>query len=303
MAITPYTYHYILPGFLNIIILAIFVGLLFRNFFKKRTIGTFLLIMTYTFLLGNEVLATTSFLLEAVLGESMTSVAAVLQLVGVYMLVYTINWMYFFANRHLLRDNDLFKSLYPSLLSGIVGIIGGLSIYDAFKGTAPNFTWLAQIKLENVDFHIYYPPISGPQLTLTVLVFLVGTFTYIRIMWRTFNLQRKSTDIVTKKGFRMVTISVFLLLLTGLILGSYILGLNTIAWAASLLYVIRGFIVIGAVVTGYIGWLMPEWVRRRFRGKSWITKVYTGKVTAPPIHEANLPKNSESVRVIEIAEE
>jgi hypothetical protein len=138
---------------------------------------------------------------------------------------------------------------------------------------------------------------------ITVLLFVVGTFTYIRIMWRTYNLQRKAKDIVTKKGFRVVTASVFLLLLTGLILGSYILGLNRIAWAAALLYVIRGLIVISAVATGYIGWLMPDWVRRQFRGRAWITKVYTGKTSAPPAHKANVPQSTDSSRIIEISEE
>ncbi|NHJ46666.1 MAG: hypothetical protein FK733_02650 [Asgard group archaeon] len=301
MTIEAYSYPYIIAGVLNSIVLLSFVILLLRNFFKKRTIGTFLLIMTYTFLLGNEILALTAFILEGVNPARFGIAGSVMQLIGVYLLMYTINWMYFFANRHLLRDNDLFKSLYTSILSGLVGITGALSIYDAIAGTGD--FWLAKIELTGVDFNIYYPPINGFRIMLTILLFLVGTFTYIRIMWRTFNLQRKAKDIVTKKGFRVVTVSVLLLLLTGLVLGSYMLGANRIALVSALLYIVRGFIVIGAVVTGYIGWLMPDWVRRRFRGKAWITKVYTGKTSAPPAHQANIPKSADSSRMIEISEE
>jgi hypothetical protein len=295
-ALQLYSYHYLVAGIINTLILLVYVILLTRNFFKKRTIGTFLLIMTYSFLLGNEILATTAFILEGYFGTQFVVHARVMQLVGVYLLMYTINWMYFFANRHILRDNDLFKSLYTSILSGFVGVVGGLSIYDAIASVNDPPLWYMQIELAGADFNIYYPPVSGLPIILTIALFAIGMLTYFRLMWRTFNLQRKAKDVVTKKGFRVVTVSVFLLLLTGLVLGSYMLGANTIPWLAAITYVIRGFIVIAAVITGYLGWLMPDWIRRRFRGKAWITKVYTGKTTPPPMSQANKPTEAESLK-------
>ncbi|MFW9923329.1 MAG: hypothetical protein ACFFDW_08605 [Candidatus Thorarchaeota archaeon] len=288
MAFQSYSYHYLIAGFLNIAILAGMLILLLRNFFRKRTVGTFLLILAYGSLLTNEVLTTTAFIHEALYSTipSAVTIAKILQLTGVLCLVYTINWMYFFGNRHLIRDNDLFKSLYTSIFGAFIGVIAGLAYQDIIIDSS-NPTWYSEIDLAGADFNLYYPSIEWPQIILIVGLFAIGSYTYVRLALRTFVLQRKAKDIVTKKGLRTVSVSIIFLLLTGLSLGAYIFGANTNANIASLLYVIRGFIVIIAVVTGYIGWIMPEWIRKRWRGTAWITKVYTGKAPQPPKSAAN----------------
>lgn len=287
MALNWSLFYYI-AGFLNIVILSGMLFLLLRNFFRKRTVGTFLLILAYGSILLNEVLTTTAFLHEALYSDlpSAITVAKILQISGVFCLVYTINWMYFFGNRHLIRDNDLFKSLYTSLFGGFIGIIGGLAFQDIIVGT-PNPTWYSSIELAGADFNLYFPSIEWPQIVLIIGLFTIGSYTYVRLAVRTFVLQRKAKDIVTKKGLRTVSVSILFLLFTGLSLGAYIFGANTNAIVSALLYIIRGFIVIVAVVTGYIGWIMPEWIRKRWRGTAWITKVYTGKVPEPAKNPAN----------------
>ena len=301
--------HYVIAGGLNIVVLLFFVLLLFRNFFQKRTIGTFLLIMAYSNLLLNEVLATAAFLWEG-LTPSTDIVAAtyskLFQITGVILLVYTINWIYFFGNRHLIRDNDLFKAAYTSVFGGVAGAVIALAFQDIFKARVdPTFEpiWYTKIPLEGTNFNLYYPPADFSSLTIliTVGLFLIGSYTYVRLSFRTFTLQRKAKDIVAKKGFQVVTASILLLLFTGLSLAFYILGAGNYGYLASLLYVVRGGIVMAAVVTGYIGWIMPEWIRKRFRGKAWLTKVYTGKIPEPEDIKQE-PKGNISTEIIEVTE-
>ena len=63
--LTLYSFHYIIPGALNIAVLSVFNTLLLVNFFRKRTIGTVLLFFAYFSLWLNEVLVTAAFLMEA----------------------------------------------------------------------------------------------------------------------------------------------------------------------------------------------------------------------------------------------
>lgn len=299
VSFTAFSYHYLIAGCLNIVILTVFFALLFRNFLKKRTVGTFLLILSYGSILAYEVLATAAFFHEGLYpGDANASaIAKMLHIIGVFCLVYTINWIYFFGNRHLIRDNDLFKSLYTSFFGGFIGVIGGLAFQDIILGRE---VWYSTIELAGADFNLYIPSIEWPQIILIIGLFGIGSITYFRLIIRTFQLQRKAKDIVTKKGLRVVSISIFLLLLTGMTLGAYIFGANEIAIVSALLYVLRGIIVIAAVATGYIGWIMPEWVRKRFRGKSWIAKVYTGKIPEPKKKQTTIEGQSD--RFVEVSD-
>ena len=263
-----------------------------------------MLILAYGNLLLNEIFATTSFIYEGLFPTDETAIltSKILQLIGVFLLVYTINWIYFFGNRHLIRDNDLFKSVYTSVFGTVTGVSLGLSLYDAISGVS-NPIWYSQIQLEEVNFHLYYPGLNWPYILIIGGLFLIGSYTYIRLAIRTFQLQRKAKDVVTKKGFRIITWSILLLLTTGLFLGVYIFGAGDIAIVSALFYIARGLIVLSAVFTGYIGWIMPDWARKRFRGKAWITKVYTGKIPEPAKSVANEPiETSSSVNAVEVSE-
>ncbi|MBN1330332.1 MAG: hypothetical protein JXA54_12735 [Candidatus Heimdallarchaeota archaeon] len=306
MALTGLSYSYIGAGGLNIIVLGIFVILLFRNFLKKRTIGTSLLILTYSNLLVNEILATGAFLLESFnVGDPQIQLyCKIMQIIGIMLLVFTINWFYFFGNRHLIKDNDLFKSIYTSVFGVVVGACMGLAIQDIITKSSTEALWYTEIYLEGVDFHLYYPAadITKPYIFMTGGLFLIGSYTYIRLSLRTYQLQRKAKDIVTKKGFKVITASILLMLFTGLSLGFYIFGAGKNGYVSAILYIIRGLIVLSAVFTGYIGWIMPEWVRKRFRGKAWIAKIYTGKLNVPPDSPGNIQTGSSSQQIVEVSD-
>jgi len=287
---SSYSYFYLVAGLVNTIMLTFFLILLVVHFFRKRTVGTFLLIMTYSSVWGNEILTTLAFFLEGYFAgnEGILKAAQTMQMTGVFLLVYTINWMYFFANRHLIRDNDLFKSLYTSIFGAFVGVAGALAYYDIFSGDRNNPFWYSIIDLAGADFHLNYPPTQGLRLILVGGMFAIGSITYLRLIIRTTTLTRKAKDVVTKKGLRIVSTSIVFLWLTGLVLGLYILGANLIPWLSVLVYLLRGVIIIAAIILGYLGWIMPEWLRRRFRGKAWIAKVYTGKIPEPPRSKENV---------------
>ncbi|HUT80741.1 MAG TPA: hypothetical protein VMZ29_06005 [Candidatus Bathyarchaeia archaeon] len=306
MAIGAFSYPYLIAGALNVLILGVFVLLLLRNFFKKRTIGTFLLIMTYTNLFLDELFLAIAFLLEGLnpTNPVIQKYCKILQIFGVILLVFTINWIYFFGNRHLIKDNDLFKSIYTSVFGVVVGGMIGLSLQDIFTKASTEANWYTEIILEGVDFHLYYPAadITKPYILLTGGLFLIGSYTYIRLSLRTNQLQRKAKDIVTKKGFKVITASILLMLTTGLSLGFYIFGAGKNPYVSAIVFILRGFIVLAAVITGYIGWIMPEWVRKRFRGKAWIAKIYTGKMVAPPDSPGNTQNGNSSQQIVEVSD-
>ncbi|NHJ03703.1 MAG: hypothetical protein EAX90_02690 [Candidatus Heimdallarchaeota archaeon] len=304
MVLTGYSFNYIIAGAFDVVILSIFIILLLRHFFSKRTIGTLMLIMAYGNIFINEILATTAFILESLYPTNINIIlyCKILQIIGVFLLVYSINWMYFFGNRHLIRDNDFFKSIYTIVFGTITGGSLALALNDILTDV-PIPVWYSEIDLAGVDFNIYYPAVEWPTIILIGLIFVIGSYTYIRISFRTFQLQRKAKDVVAKKGFIVITWSILLLLMTGLFLGVYIFGAGEIAIVSALMYVIRGMIVLAAVITGYIGWIMPDWIRKRFRGKAWITQVYTGKIPEPPKNKANIDVATESnIDVVEVSE-
>ncbi|NHJ84004.1 MAG: hypothetical protein FK734_00995 [Asgard group archaeon] len=302
--LTIYSLHYIIPGALNIVVLSVFNTLLLVNFFRKRTIGTLLLFFAYFSLWLNEALVTAAFLMEGYLPGNTTVVMWVkaMHITGVLCLVYTINWIYFFGNRHLIRDNDLFKSLYTSVFGAFVGVVGALSFQEIFTNVADP-VWYTTIELAEANFNLYYPATKWPYLIVTFGLFAIGSITYLRLAYRTIILQRKAKDIVTKKGLRTVTVSIILLLATGLMLGGYIFGANKVAFLSAILFVLRGLVVLFAVGFGYIGWLMPNWIRKRFRGKAWITKVYTGKIPEPKPSEKNQPYDVTTSKLVEVVDQ
>ncbi len=312
LVLSSYSYYYLIAGIINFTVLSFLLVLLIIHFFRKRTVGTFLLIMTYASVWINEILVTLAFYLEGLYpgNENYLKAAQTMQMTGVFFLVYTINWMYFFANRHLIRDNDLFKLLYTSIFGAFVGVAGGLAYYDIYTGDRNNPFWYSIIELAGADFNLNYPPTQGLRLILIGGMFAIGSITYLRLIVRTTRLTRKAKDVVTKKGLRIVSLSILFLWLTGLVLALYVFGANRIPWLSVLVYLFRGMIVITAVILGYLGWIMPEWLRRRLRGKAWIAKVYTGKLPEPPKSKENIEKAPRPItsptsanQVVEISEQ
>jgi hypothetical protein len=281
MSINAWELHYIIIGCLDVLLLLFLNALMVRNFLRKRTVGTNILLNLFATLLIAEVLFTTSFFLQIYLPtEQISKAVKIMQLVAVIMLMYSVHWIYFFSNRHLIRDNDLIKAYFSGSLSLLAGLIIGIAIFEVIAGGS-NPNWYEIYDLAGTNLEIYYPAMLPPQSILIYVLILIVVSTYIRIIIRTVRLQRKAKDIVTKKGLRVVSASLIGLVAIGLTLGGYIFGVGRYPVFAALTYVIHGIAVMAAIILSYLGWVMPDWLRRRFRGKTWIEKIYTGKITPP----------------------
>ena len=121
----------------------VFNGILLRLFFKKKTIGTALLLVFHSCITIAEILNTFGLWYFAFVSEeSILSKISELAFVLFYAVGYL--FLYIFANRHILQDNDIVKGLTTTILSLIVGIIFGIMI-----GEIINYFTFLQMKMKD----------------------------------------------------------------------------------------------------------------------------------------------------------
>lgn len=302
MAISAISWTILSLSFIMSIFSITFTTLLVRNFIRKKTMGTLLLALTYGNLMVHYLFDTLSFSLEAF--TSYSRAAIFIQFMGIQLQIICVIWMYFFGNRHLLRDNEFWRAAYSMGFGGFVGASMALGIREIFASTISigEGNWYAEIPIEGADFSFYFPAIEIPYGILTILFFILASVTYLRLAVRTFQLRRKARDTVTKKGLRLVIISLLSFLLAGTFQGTFIVGVGDISYLAIIVYILIITANVMALGLGYLGWTMPDWLRRRFRGEAWIAKVYTGKIPEPPSSSDNVQVNFDNSSAVEVSE-
>ncbi|MBD3192390.1 MAG: hypothetical protein GF308_17255 [Candidatus Heimdallarchaeota archaeon] len=153
---------------------------------------------------------------------------------GMQLQIICVIWRYFFGNHHLLRENEFWRAAYSMGFGGFVGASMALGIREIFASNAPlgEGNWYAKIPVEGADFSFYFPAIEMPYGILTIFFFILASVTYLRIAVRTFQLRRKAKDTITKKGLKLVTISLISFLLAGTLQGTFIIGVGDISYLA-----------------------------------------------------------------------
>ena len=259
----------------------VWVVILIRNFIRKKTIGTGYLWLTYLSLALGETFFMLSMLFQSLGGSDALIISSYVQTVLYLVCNATATvYMYFFMNRHIMNDNDLLKSVVGTAVGITAGIIFGLTLTEVANGfgldptqTAGKFAFLVHFEGSNISF-------VAPKWIYLMFYFVPAIiFFYSRMAYQTFQLRRKAKDELARKGLRYILIALVSYFLILPLFGVYLIlyDFRSVALLSTLL-TLKVILTGNAFVFAYLGFIMPNWLKARIRGKSYFEKVYTSKL-------------------------
>ncbi|MBD3190186.1 MAG: hypothetical protein GF308_06065 [Candidatus Heimdallarchaeota archaeon] len=245
-----------------------FVIILFQRFLRKKTIGTVYLLMVFGAIALAENINSISLWLSAyrVAPETLTGTFQIF-----YVSLYCLGliFLYFFGNRHIIDDNEIIRTLYGVLTGVIVGVITSLNMVELFGAELPGFHSLDRGIIGGTHL-VEYTPSLFLSLILLIPVALLILF---RIALKLAFVQRRIKEPIAKRGTQYIMLSFISIAIT---LGGAVFfitpALIKIPALTVLGQVIRIVFTSSTMLFGYLGWVMPEWIRRRIRKKAWIVK-------------------------------
>ena len=303
MAIAALTVYVLVSGAIMLTAAMVFDGILLRQIIKKRTIGTILLFISYVlFTLGEISTISGNYIFSFF--PSISNIAAQAQLL--YSALYGLGFVffYFFANRHILQDSDIVKAITSILISFTIGISVSISITEVIIGVSSNYYNVAEL----VGFVLP----SGENMPQYLPSTIIGLLTYIpilifiqlRIIIKIFRIRRGLENKIAKAGFTYIMFSVLFLVL-GTLSSSFFLYdfVQSSPLMNGLFHSLRMFFNSLGFLFGYFGWILPDWLKKRIRGKAWIVKEMNRKqnIVIQPIAGAKIQTEDE-VKAIEISD-
>lgn len=247
----------------------IFSLLMNYSFYRKRTVGTLFLLISFGMISASEILNTVSTWIGALNPSSVNTVywmqAFFVNLYGLAMI-----YFYLFSTRHILRDNEVVKSITAVILAEGVAVITTLLIAH-LRGGVINFNAVVEFKLVGTDIPVIAP---SPIMLIAIYVPLVAII-LLRMLISLFTLRRKITDPVAKRGTTFITFSVYGLTFAMIyFILMQIPIINTNTFAMFFLQINKIVALTMMMVFGYLGWTLPDWLKKRIRGKAWIVQAY-----------------------------
>ncbi len=289
-----YTIYYLINMSISIFVSFIFVIILFRQFFKKRTIGTILLAICY-FLINLAGIFQLVAKLIMINHSDEKIITGIFQQAYLLLGIVGLLFLYYFANRHILQDSDLVKSLTVISLSILISIVVGAITSEIVH------------QIENPIFHVanydeileLSAVIPTPLLSFGIII-AIFSLIHVRIIIAIIRIRRGLEKKLTKFGFTFILLSVI-----SLASATLVISLNALPFVKDSIIAIlvlqnfRIFFSISGVVLGYLGWIMPDWLKRRIRGKSWIASQFSKEITPQIVPIASSNKSEQFVEVSE----
>ncbi|NHJ86009.1 MAG: hypothetical protein FK734_11145 [Asgard group archaeon] len=274
----------------------IFVFLLFRQFIKKKTLGTIILWISFLFVAIAETFTAIGQTLYVVIGDNDYTGHLEISFVFCYGLAYV--FFYYFSNRHILQDKDFLKAVTTIFSTAIVSLVSALMFSEIINEVAnPNFYDTVILVGPNV---IQYLPKTAVGLIMYIPIFIM---IHIRIVLRLLKIRRDLENPITKRGFTFILYSVMIMVLSTLISSFYLIpGVAENAIIVGFVHSARGLTAMISIILGYFGWIMPDWLKKRIRGKAWIVKQMSKEFTAKIEPIASSSTNMSNVAV-EISEQ
>ncbi|NHJ85860.1 MAG: hypothetical protein FK734_10390 [Asgard group archaeon] len=240
------------------------------SFYRKRTVGSLFLLISFGMISASELLNTASIWIGGLYGNTYANVVYWLQAFFVNLYGLAMIYFYLFSTRHILKDNEVVKSITAVILGEGVAVITTLLI-TYLRGGYINFEAVVEFNLANSDIPFIAP---SPIMLLAIYVPLV-LIILIRILISLFTLGRKITDPVAKRGTTYITISVYgLTSVMVLFILMQIPVINSSVPAMFFLQISKILSLTLMMVFGYLGWTLPDWLKKRIRGKAWIVQAF-----------------------------
>jgi hypothetical protein len=257
-----------------------FVLLLFLvvNFFRKRTVGTFMLLSSYFFFTATAAVSIIYRFLFIANGAVINEITYLLASLGPLLLLPAFGFLYIFACRHILKDNEIIRMFIFAFIMFFFGIATALVGYDVYASN-PVFHLLLDDLYVNPLF--FSDPVTitphlftvSYWLAIQLMQIIVSIYVTGRIGWRALRLARKSDQPVRKRGLQTIGLGTILYLLGGM-LSAFDESLAGIPGLMITVATLRAFAFAAAYVMMYLGWIMPTWFRKMIRKRSWFEIQY-----------------------------
>jgi len=247
-------------------------------FFRKRSIGSSFMMVAFGFIAMSETFFSISLWLRA-FNAAPLEATGILQSLYINFLCLAIVYFYYFSTRHILRDNELVKSLIIVFTVEIIVVVTTLMFTKVLGGSIA-FEGAIKFTLGGTDIEIFAPI----WYMLIVLFTPLVNFMLMRMNFNLTAIHRKITDAVAKRGTIYINYSVIALTMSISFLTPFLIPqVNNIAWLAIILQILRLITTAFAMVIGYLGWVFPEWLKKRIRAQAWIVQAFK-KIEGKDIH-------------------
>ncbi|HUT81606.1 MAG TPA: hypothetical protein VMZ29_10440 [Candidatus Bathyarchaeia archaeon] len=277
----------------------LFTIILFRQFLKKRTLGTILLTISFLFVSIAETFTAVGQYFYVFIGDNIYTGYFEVSFIFCYGIAYV--FFYYFSNRHILQDKDFLKAITTIFSTALVSLISAFMFSDLLNNIVDP-VFVDTIILYGPDV-IQYLPSQIVGLAVYVPIFAL---IHIRIIVRLIKIRRDLENPVTKRGFTYILYSVVLMVLSTLVASFYIIpGVNEIPFVVGILHTFRGGTAIISIIFGYFGWILPDWLKRRIKGKAWIVSQMKKEITTKiaPIASSKTVNLSKADSIVEVSEQ
>ncbi|MHA1462192.1 MAG: hypothetical protein ACTSQ0_03890 [Candidatus Heimdallarchaeota archaeon] len=281
--LTPAGWFYIIIGVVGSVFFIGFFGVLVRNYFKKRTVGTGLLLLFFgTFILA-DILTNLGTWTNAtmIFGDNSVLVHGYMQIFSLILNLTSFIFFYYFANRHILRDSDITKSFTSIILTLLLGVLGGMMVSELIAEYIPDAlagTYGWGLDQEGFTQYIAYGGTGTyqfiPHLIAALVIFIpIILIIFVRIIYRLIVIRRNLKEKVARTGVTLILLSVIFIFLERAVAVLFTQEAITNNGALVVtINIIRVLCNISIVVFAYLGWILPDWLKKAIRGKAWIVK-------------------------------
>ncbi|NHJ85766.1 MAG: hypothetical protein FK734_09910 [Asgard group archaeon] len=262
MEISGDTWYILFTAIITSLMLVGFVIVLFINFLRKRTLGTILLAIFYFLLMLGE-MSNTAGLWIYTFKTNGELLSGFLELNFTTFYGFGYIFLYYFANRHILDDNDIVKSFTSIILSGLVGITNALMSMELYFTQSGGFFY-SVIPL-TVDINQFLPSsISG-----LIILFPIFIFVHLRIVIGIIKLRKTAPDMIIKRGLLFILLAVVSFILSAIIASFFLIPEITINSPITIiLHTFRILFIQIGLLLSYLGWILPDWFKRALEKNS-----------------------------------
>ncbi len=289
-SVTNAGWFYLIFGAVGSAFFIVFFGILVRNYFKKRTVGTGLLLLFFgTFILADILTQAGSWInASMIFGDNSVLAHGYVQIISLILNLASFIFFYYFANRHILRDSDITKSFTSIALTLLLGILGGMMISELIAEYIPSvsegiYGW--GLDQEGFTQYVAYAGTGTyqfiPHLLAALVIFVpIILIIFVRIIYRLIVIRRNLKEKVARTGVTLILISVIFIFLERAVAILFTQeAITNVGTLVVVVNIIRILFNIAVVVFAYLGWILPDWLKKAIRGKAWIVKSLDKKKT------------------------
>ncbi|NHJ83977.1 MAG: hypothetical protein FK734_00860 [Asgard group archaeon] len=270
-------YFYLVTTIITALFAVIFSFIMNFTFFRKRTLGSAFMMIAFGMISAGEIFNSLALWLINYDAASDITIG-ILQAFYTNFVALSILYFYYFSTRNILRDNDVIKSIIIVLMTEMVATVTATEFAELMLQSDLYFNTTEIISIGNSNLTLL-----APTIYLLLILFLpLLTLILLRMIITLIRIQRKITDPVANRGILYITISIIALTInTTAIMLSNVEQISSNVGLIMFLQIVRVISTMIVMVFGYLGWILPDWLKKRIRGKAWIVQEYKKMMSKP----------------------